>query len=487
MTLRLAAFLLCLLLAPAAAAEDEPRLFTPVELRADFAALYDGLREAAYDLYANTSREELDRAHAEQLAALDRPMTQSEAAIAFQTFVSRAHIAHARVDFPEPLWAAHRDGGGRIFPLELRIIDGRVYVAADNSGLAEPAAGDEIVGLNGQAMSAWLQRLSRHISADSPYMAGSLLEFWAPKLLWVELGEADSFDLTVRKRAGGEARVRVPARSRADILAAAEAQPKVFELDAYAREHRILDGGVGYLKPGPFYNMEGPDTWDATAFRAFIDQAFKAFIAAKVEDLVIDLRQNPGGDNSFSDPMVAWFADRPFRFFSEFRVRVSAQAVAANQARVDTESGGADSISHRYARLYAAARPGEVVAFDMPWAQPREDRRFRGRVHLLVDRHSYSNSVTVAALVQDFGFARVMGEKTSDLATTYGAMEQFTLPATGIVVGFPKAHIIRPNGDPQPDGVTPDVAIASPIVPAASDVVLEQALGVIRAERSAGR
>jgi hypothetical protein len=38
-------------------------------------------------------------------------------------------------------------------------------------------------------------------------------------------------------------------------------------------------------------------------------------------------------------------------------------------------------------------------------------------------------------------------------------MEHFSLPHTTIKVGFPKAHIIRPNGDATPSGVTPDVKL----------------------------
>jgi C-terminal processing protease CtpA/Prc len=97
---------------------------------------------------------------------------------------------------------------------------------------------------------------------------------------------------------------------------------------------------------------------------------------------------------------------------------------------------------------------------------------------VLVNRHSYSNTVMVAAIVQDYGFGRVIGEETADLASTYGAMETFALPRTGIVVGYPKARILRPNGDARARGVIPDVAIETPVVPSREDVVLERALAL---------
>ena len=52
------------------------------------------------------------------------------------------------------------------------------------------------------------------------------------------------------------------------------------------------------------------------------------------------------------------------------------------------------------------------------------------------------------------------GQSTTDFATTYGAMETFELQHTGLTVGFPKAHIIRPSGDITPGPVIPDMTIA---------------------------
>jgi C-terminal processing protease CtpA/Prc len=90
--------------------------------------------------------------------------------------------------------------------------------------------------------------------------------------------------------------------------------------------------------------------------------------------------------------------------------------------------------------------------------------------------------VSVAALVQDYKFGTVLGEATSDMATTYGAMETFALPNTGIVVGFPKAHIVRPNGDLRARGVTPDIAIAIPVVQTPADAVLQRAVEIARGQ-----
>ena len=314
-------------------------------------------------------------------------------------------------------------------------------------------------------------------------MAHSLMEFDFSIYLWVELGETPAFDLMVRKFDGKTREVRVPARTSAEMKAFAAAQPAALKLDRPMREAKILANNVGYLRPGPFYNAEAKteaEAWDTSGFRTFIDDAFAKFIAAKVDRLIIDLRANPGGDNLFSDLMIAWFADKPFRFFSQFKVRVSPESTKANADRLRNDAAAAGPVSRQYAEMYAKARPGEIVDFEMPLAQPRKDERFRGKVFLLIDRQSYSNTVAVAALVQDYKFGTVLGEETSDMATTYGAMEKFALPKTGVIVCYPKARIVRPNGDLHARGVTPDIAIPIPAVETPADEVLQRAVVIAR-------
>ena len=123
---------------------------------------------------------------------------------------------------------------------------------------------------------------------------------------------------------------------------------------------------------------------------------------------------------------------------------------------------------------------GDFVSFELPYAQPREGERFTGDIHVLVNRFSYSNAVSVAALIQDYGFGTVYGEPTRDMSTTYGAMEHFTLPHSGFLVGYPKAHIIRPNGIEESHPVTPDIAIPTPAVRGADDIVIRELLELLK-------
>ncbi|MCF7222232.1 S41 family peptidase [Marilutibacter chinensis] len=468
---------------PAPAAESIPA----DALRADFDALYSGLQAAHYDLYVRRPKDEYDARFRATREGFDTPMTPVQARIAYQRFVAYGNVAHARIDPPMEAWERFRSAGGRAFPLSVRVDGDRAYVIGGTGDLDGLDPGDRLETVDGAPALEWLGRMRTHISADNDYMAWSQLEGRLPLLAWLELGQVESFHIGIAKPDGRRLSLDVPARDRDEARAAAAAAPPHFELNWNTREARLLDGGIAYLRPGPFYDNrpEASHPWDPTDFIRFIDEAFAQFRDAGASRLLIDLRDNPGGDNSFSDPMIAWFADRPFRFSEAFEIRVSEATVTSNRARLDAQGGDPDSTSAQLAAAYAGQPPGSIVRFPIPAVEPRPTRRFDGRVYVLVNRRSYSNTVMVAAIVQDYGFGTVLGEETADLASTYGAMERFTLPRTGIEVGYPKARILRPNGDPRPRGVIPDIMIDSPIAGSATDVVLDRAIELIGEDAAA--
>jgi C-terminal processing protease CtpA/Prc len=451
----------------------------PSAFQAEFDELFERLERAHFNLYANRSRAAHLREHARLRAQLGHVQDLPSALRIYQRFVAFGRVAHARIDAAGDAFQAYRQADGGIFPLTLRIKAGRVFVMADASGSPQVSAGDEVVSIEGEPAIRFLASLWPDLSADNEYMFHSMLEWALPRLLWGRLGARPEFSVKLRRGTGPTRQVAVPALSQARIDKAV-LEPRPLDASPSRRERRISEG-VGYLRPGPFYAVEQPDVpYDNRAFKRLVDDAFESFIEAKVDRLIIDLRDNPGGDSSFSDHLVSWFADRPFRIASAFRIKVSDETIASNRARLAVPGNDPTGISAEFARLYKGTRAGDIVDYPVKAAQPRAGVRFAGRVAVLVNRHSYSNAVNVAALIQDYGFGTVLGEETSDLATTYGAMEQFRLSRTGVQVGYPKARIIRPSGSLAARGVVPDITIDGPVVETTDDPVLSRAMAIMK-------
>ncbi|WND02811.1 S41 family peptidase [Temperatibacter marinus] len=459
-------------------ADENPshQMLTVTQLQSDFDALYQRLKNAHIDLYAHTNKTAYDNFFSSIKSDLNKPMSRLEAKVLFQKFVAFGKVAHARIDFPEVEYQEYRQAGGKIFPIFPRIIEGKTYVSENYSENKYIKIGDEILSVNSKAISSYLAKLSKHISADTQYIADSILEFSFPKYLWLEYGEINSFDLILKSQTGHIYKASIKSLAKLDT----PENRSFFTLSPTDRVVKMLTDSVGYFRPGPFYNAENPSQlWNSKYFIEFLDKAFENTFTKKAKKLIIDLRLNPGGDVSFSDPIIAWFADRSFKFNSSFKVKSSHEADIANQKRLDGRPVDKNSISYRYAKHYNKTPYGDFFNLDFSNVKPREGDLYKGEVYVLVNRHSFSNAVTFASIVQDYKFGIIVGEKTSDMATTYGAMETFTLPETKISVGFPKAHIVRPSGELKNDGVKPDWTITSPIVQTQEDVVLNKLLGMI--------
>lgn len=455
----------------ASASEDTSPLISPKQLQQDLHQLYEDLKSSHIALFANVTAQAYDNKFAEIRSYLNEPRTKLQAQILFQQFAAYGKVAHANISFPNDAYQSFRDSDGKAFPLYVEINESRWFVSEDYSLNALPK-GTEITHINGDTVDKLLQRLQQHISADTPAIASSLLEFQLPQYLWL----LEHMDIVTGKRAQlsekGTITINKDGRSQTKDIAyltfetlnqriemqADKEQPETNKL----REYRVIKDTIGYLKPGPFYNAENPaDVFNNTNFVAFVDDAFSALLKRNVETLIVDVRDNPGGTNSFSDALIAWFADKPFRFASEFLIRSSLHAEASNQRRL-ANSIEQDSASHQLAKAYQNHTHGSVFSFDVEEAQPRKKGRFTGEVYVLINRASYSNAASLAAIVQDYGFGKVAGEATADFATTYASMETFTLSNSGIEVGFPKAHIIRPSGDKTAGPVFPDIDLETP-------------------------
>lgn len=429
-------FLLALSLAPVTFAQQS---FSAKQIHNDLEYLRSSLEATHYDLYAFTPKEAFE-ANFKAVKASGRADTYSLSAATtlFQQVISIANTGHAEIDFPITSYIEYAYGGGTLFPLELAIEKGTPVISVSHAKDERLAIGSEILAINGTPISNILADIGRQLSAETTYFKAAKMELWTfPRLYWQLHGKIDSFEITLATT-DGPVTVTVPA-----ILAIDEFE--TVRDDPLSGDRKFeLHGKTAYIKPGDF-------SGDESEYRSFIAQSFDALRSASSERLIIDLRNNKGGDDAFSDYLVSFFADRPFRWSSEFRLRTS------DLLKEDTR---AKNLTNPYFEAILSHESGETYAFDFGDYEPQaETLRYQGEVLVLINRQSHSMAAVTAAMVQDYGFGTVMGEETGDHPTLHASQFQYVLPETGITVKVPKGYMIRPNGSEERVGVQPDIPV----------------------------
>ncbi|WP_222983280.1 S41 family peptidase [Flagellimonas meishanensis] len=419
---------------------QSPSKFSKEDISADFEYLYSSLDEAHYDLFAYTPKQEFDTAFNMLKKSISQDsLTLLETTNLFQKLISKSNNGHTNIDFPIQSYIQYAQSGGTLFPFEVAFEYDRALVRKNWSENDSIKIGAEVVGINGVPMPEILSQIYPQISAERPYFKNTKIEMYSfPRLYWQVFGKQDVFEVDIRT--DGEIQqytlkaiglIEDFEMKREEVLNASM-QLKFFE-------------NAAYLNPGNF-------SGDEAKYQRFIDSAFVEINQKKMQNLIIDLRNNGGGDDSFSDYMVAYFADKPFKWNSSFTLKTSQFLKDHVQKKYDT--------TQPFWKSVVSHENGEIYDYPFEAHQPQpEEKRFHGQVYVLANRQSHSQSAVTAAQIQDYGFGTIVGEETGDYPSLYASIFQYQLPNTRISVNVSKGKIVRVNGSTQEEGVIPDIFI----------------------------
>ena len=299
--------------------------------------------------------------------------------------------------------------------------------------------GSEILEINNTKIDDILKLMYPHISAERPYLKKAKIEFWSfPRLYWQIFGEVEDFSVSVKEND------QIQQYKLQAVAALEDYEYKRKDILSSDRRLRFYADSA-YLNPGNF-------SGNAEDYQKFIDSAFAAIKEESSRNLIIDLRNNAGGNNSFSDYLISYFADISFRWYSSFKLKTSKYLKQNTRLNNDTINA--------YFQEILKQPNGEIFPYHFDAMQPQApEKRYNGKVYVLINRQTYSQAAVAAGLIQDYQFATLAGEETGDFPTLYASLFTVELPNTKISVKVPKGYMVRVNNSEKPEGVQPEINI----------------------------
>jgi hypothetical protein len=317
--------------------------------------------------------------------------------------------------------------GEPFFPFEVTLDKaGDLIIVSRLGGSATPLVGARIRRINGLgAREVSRELLARAHGDTSLFRRGLVSQRWW--LFYRKIyGAPAAFDLVVD--GAPQRRYTIPASS--DL-------PAVLQREAsFERQFRfeLLPDSSALLTIEGFYSE------DKARFFAFTRDAFAGMRAAGVRTLVIDVRNNGGGDDDmWKDGILRYIADRPYRHASRYVKRVLEATRDEDEVVGQIVTG--------------------TIATDLQLATD-EPLRFAGDVYVLVGPSTYSSAILFSNVVQDYGFGAVAGVGGAARTRQSGGVQTVTLPNTGLIVSYPRFVLVRPSGSIDPLLLRPDLPIA---------------------------
>jgi C-terminal processing protease CtpA/Prc len=293
--------------------------------------------------------------------------------------------------------------------------------------------GSRILSINGRDMKHIIGEMLEYVSGEKTYYRASRINKRFAPLFFLLYG--DSVFNAEYMHADTVSRITINGVSYADIkesgLQSQFGEPdRAFSLDS--------GQAIAMVRFNRFEDFSG--------LRSYIDSVFTIINETKVEDLIIDIRTNGGGDSRVVDELFQYISPVPFSQVGELTERRSARLRSYLEDHFGFTFEDTDTVKHFAGPPLNLLRPNPL--------------RFSGKTWLLTSHFTFSAAADLAWAFRYFGMGTVIGEETGGLAVSFGAVIPQKLPITGIEFGVSTKHFYNYGAtDDNRHGAIPDYKV----------------------------
>lgn len=455
---------------------------TPEQLQTDFARFRTALNEVHPELYRYTPKSTFDSLFTTTLARLNRPMTQHEFYVTMMPLLTALRDGHIKwivsgKDEHYPFFA------DKLFPLKLYFLSEKAWVVG-HYGADSVSGGAEIMAINGKPMANIIQALLPNMTfADGNRIGGKLedLNRYFSGYYATFIGAPDAFTVTyqvgnkeksvtlqpVTERTIKEyAETHKPAPQNPLRLVFVDNQTAVMTIEAFFKE-------INGLK-----------------FDRFLKDSFREIRTKGIQNLVLDLRNNEGGEESLGVLLYSYLASQPFQYYDHISVR--------QKKRYSFPAW--TSKLYRMAKFLVVKKRGSGYVFTaqrgLGITKPKKDA-YKQKLYVLLNGNSFSVTTEFAARLHADRRSRpketlFVGQESGGgyKLNSSGIFTITQLPNSKIDLGIGMFgfHMANVSAYPYSDrGIIPDHLVE----PTADDIltrkdrVMDYTLKLIQSQRSA--
>jgi hypothetical protein len=414
------------------------------ELQTDFRLLMTALEQSHPGLYSFNTKEETRHRFDSLYNSLRTEQTELQFYSTVSSALANIGCGHTAAFLSKKYRKEFEEKNCRYFPFQVKVQDHRLYILSNRSTDSSIVPGAEILELNGKPARDIERQILPYLTSDGHSETLKQYELTNGFMYYYAefVGQPKWFQLRLRIPGDElDKLATVPALNLDDIHKINEKRnlslqsvPKTKPL-----HFRINSEKIAVLT---IHSFDDDDISAARQhFRSFIRSAFDSIKQQGVNDLVIDIRNNGGGDDYNASYLYSFLTDTAFKYYD--RVEVTSDKKLSFLRHTDKP------LLFRLFRLFVKSDP------DFPsrhlWTYSRALRvqqpnpaSFRGEVFVLINGGSFSATSEFAALADFHKRAVFIGEETGGnyQGDNSGLELILTLPNTHIRVRIPQMKYV---------------------------------------------
>lgn len=405
----------------------ETQKFSSDELKQDLHFLFEKLESIHPALYHYTSALQMQKTRTRLEKDLDHSMTRLEFARKVIPVVSMLKDGHTSVAFPQEERTTFLKNGGKIFPFEVLIRNNKIFITANYTSDSTILKFSEILSINGSSSLEVLNKMRPYVSAELDIYIDVRLQQIFRRMLWYVIGWENDYEIQLN--IDGEV-----ATKKIQGITEKEFQEKnVDKLPTKPYTYYNLGNSIGVID---FRSMTYPKQFDT-----FLDSTFTIIHKNNIQYLVIDIRNNGGGNSQLGDALLNYITNKPYKQIDRMEVKNSIEAGQVKNK--DSKKNGTITLVE-----------------DTPLKTPKNpSNKFNGKTYLLTSNFTYSSANMLANTFKCFTMGTIVGEETGGVLTAFGDLITSTLPNTKLQAWCSHKKFVHPCSDGTLHGVKPDVEI----------------------------
>ena len=437
--------------------ENRVDLKIPADLlRADIDLFARTIEEIGVNPYINLSKNAFYKEIKTLKDGINRPLTRREVMLRFVPVVNDLRLSHTLVFIPWKIFeekALYDKINGKYLPLDVKIEDNRIWIAKNYSQTRIPV-GDEIIAINDVTSKTIIDNLYRYAEGATKYSKLMDIQDSFPTELWWIYDFKGPFKIKMKDAVytlDGLTSIELM-----DLKSKSQNQEGKKEKEQY--EYNQIDPTTSLL------NFRDFAIKDEAKYYAFLESVFLQLRNKSIKNLIIDVRDNPGGGDDYGIEIIKYLYPLPFKAYSKFYYKKSKILEDFSflflypedrknlKMRKAANCMGDCQEEHAYGTYYEC----ENKALD-----PKPDSiRYKGNVYVLSNHNVYSAGNCFVGLIKDYRIGQIIGTETGQSMSNDGQQCWFFLPHINVMAGGSTTLCVRPNGDPSTArGIIPDYEV----------------------------
>jgi len=452
--------------------------FTAGQCSEDFEIFRKSLEEGHPGLYTYFNTEQIAKVFEKTESAISKGANGHVLHREFLECISAIRDGHTAINYPAT-WNGYM-GMQHLLPFHFSIRDGQVFILEDCTGKNRVEPGSEVIAVNGIDAITLQQRLNKHTPNDGNvqhYKNNYNGRFLSKRLMYL-YPACTNYELRLKTPVGEEITIVVQGISETKLYPADKREQLSFVIEDAAATLTVRSFNLSAIERGGQHYFE------------FMESAFKTLRKEKIPNLIIDVRDNGGGDNDLAIALYTYLSLGDFAYINPEEGNNIDKLTFASHAKLRTSrtqwSAAPDSDEASYepaAEVYDGLRIYNLTE------QRFEDiskNKFSGRLQVLTNPATFSSASIFAAVCQGNSRGELVGEGTGEACDSFcgGGAIRVTLPHSGLILTIPRQKASIANAHCLSFGreVRPDVFVAPSLSDriAERDVVLGAALSRIK-------